>query len=116
MRAGGHEKALPRDKSTRFEVYEPSTLALAAGDRIRITHNGQSSDEHRLDNGGLYRRRVTRQGDLRLTNGWVIGQDYGHLATGFYTTSHASQGKTVDHVLIAQSALSARRHRGSSFT
>ena len=104
----GQEKALPRDQSARFEVYEPSTLALAAGDRIRITHNGQSADGHRLDNGALYTvGGFTRQGDLRLTNGWVIGQDYGHLATGFYTTSHASQGKTVDQVLIAQSALSA---------
>ena len=94
--------------TTRFEVYEPTTLALAAGDRIRVTHNGQSADGHRLDNGALYTvDGFTRQGDLRLANGWIIGQDYGHLATGFYTTSHASQGKTVDQVLIAQSTLSA---------
>ena len=104
----GREMVLPRGHATRFEVYEPTTLALAAGDRIRVTHNGQSADGHRLDNGALYTvDGFTRQGDLRLANGWIIGQDYGHLATGFYTTSHASQGKTVDQVLIAQSTLSA---------
>jgi hypothetical protein len=103
----GFERLLPRGQAARFEVYEPATLALAKGDRLRITHNGQSADGHRLDNGALYTvDGFTRQGDLRLSNGWVIGQDYGHLATGFYTTSHASQGKTVDHVLIAQSTLS----------
>jgi hypothetical protein len=106
--ADGREIALPRGLTTRFEVYEPTTLALAAGDRIRVTHNGQSADGRRLDNGALYTvDGFTRQGDLRLANGWIISQDYGHLATGFYTTSHASQGKTVDQVLIAQSTLSA---------
>jgi conjugative relaxase-like TrwC/TraI family protein len=104
----GREILLPRAQAARFEVYEPTTLVLAAGDRLRVTHNGQSADGHRMDNGALYTvDGFTRQGDLRLSNGWIIGQDYGHLATGFYTTSHASQGKTVDQVLIAQSALSA---------
>ena len=43
----------------------------------------------------------TKDGDLVLDNGWVVGRDFGHLAHGYVTTSHASQGKTVDRVLIA---------------
>ena len=73
----------PRDSAAaraaaRFEVYEPSTLALAEGDRIRITHNGQSADGHRLDNGALYTvDGFTREGDLRLSNGWIIARTTG---------------------------------------
>ena len=74
----GREIALPRGQAARFEVYEPATLALAEGDRIRITHNGQSADGHRLDNGALYTvDGFTRQGDLRLSNGWIIARTTG---------------------------------------
>jgi hypothetical protein len=43
----------------------------------------------------------TEEGDIALSNGWVISKDFGHLAHGYVTTSHASQGKTVDVVLGA---------------
>ena len=40
--------------------------------------------------------------------GVVLPAEYGHLASGYCLTSHASQGKTVDHVLIAESGASAQ--------
>jgi hypothetical protein len=40
-------------------------------------------------------------GIILLANGWVIGKSFGLVAHGYVTTSHASQGKTVDRVLIA---------------
>jgi hypothetical protein len=46
----------------------------------------------------------TKQGDIRLSNGFVLQKDYGGIAHGFVTTSHASQGKTVDVSLIALGA------------
>src|SRR5262249_24381486 len=45
-------------------------------------------------------------GDIRLTNRWTIAKDYGHLDHGYVVTSHASQGKTVKRVFIAQSSQS----------
>jgi len=45
----------------------------------------------------------TDKGDLRLSNGFVVPKDYGHLAYGYTSTSHASQGKTVDNVFISMS-------------
>lgn len=36
----------------------------------------------------------------------MIGKDFGHLNHGYVDTSHASQGKTVDRVLIGQSSYS----------
>ena len=71
-----------------------------------MTVNGKTKDgKHRLDNGALLTvRGFTREGDLVDDRGWVIARDFGHLAHGYTVTSHASQGKSVDKVLIGQSA------------
>src|SRR5205823_14713816 len=64
---------LPLDQSTRFQVYEPRTIALAAGDLIRITQNGFTKTKQRLNNGDLKKvEGFTKDGDLKLANGWVV--------------------------------------------
>lgn len=105
---GGATRTLPLDAAARFSVYAERSLPLAKGDRIRITQNGYTSNgKHRLNNGALYDvAGFTRKGDIRLNNGWIVDGRYGHIAHGYVTTSHASQGKTVDVVLIAQGAQS----------
>ncbi|MFI4870326.1 MAG: MobF family relaxase, partial [Phycisphaerales bacterium JB061] len=113
--AKGHRKGgriavgdapLPLDQAARFQLFRTGEISLAAGDRIRITRNGTTMDgKHRLNNGVIYEiRRFDADGNIVLANGWVVSRDYGHLAHGYCTTSHASQGKTVDRVLIGQSS------------
>jgi conjugative relaxase-like TrwC/TraI family protein len=104
----GRQHALPLSQSSRFQVYETQTLPLVPGDKIRITQNGFTSDgKHRLNNGAVYQvKGFTKADDLKLTNGWVIGKDYGNLAHGYCQTSHVAQSKTVDRVFVAQSAAS----------
>lgn len=111
----GRNVTLPLDQAGRFQVYKESQIALAVGEKIRITQNGFSVPDdgkgkgHRLNNGALYEvAGMTKAGDVKLNNGWVVRRDYGHVAYGYCATSHASQGKTVDRVLIAQSAASFR--------
>lgn len=111
----GRNVTLPLDQAGRFQVYRESQIALAVGEKIRITQNGFSVPDngkgkgHRLNNGALYEvAGMTKAGDVKLNNGWVVRRDYGHVAYGYCATSHASQGKTVDRVLIAQSAASLR--------
>ncbi len=98
--------AAPVSESKRFQVYKPSVLPIAPGEVLRITRNGMTADgAHRLNNGGTF--TVTgfdRRGDIVLANGWVVARDFGHLAHGYVVTSHASQAKTVDRVLIGQSS------------
>lgn len=102
------DKRLPLDQAARFQVYRPSTLRVALGEVLRVTRNGKTADgRHRLNNG----MRVTvedfdRRGNLVLSNGWTLSRDYGHLAHGYVSTSHGSQGMTVQRVLIGQSTLS----------
>jgi AAA domain len=110
LRADGREGTLPLTEAAKFEVYLPRELLLAAGDRLRITQNGNTVEterggrmvKSRLNNGDLFEvAGFTREGDIRLANGFVVLKDYGGIAQGYVVTSHASQGATVDRVLIA---------------
>ena len=96
----------PVEHAARFEVYRPATLAVAAGDRVRVTARGKTKDgKHALNNGALLTvRGFTLRGDVIVDHGWVIDRAFGHLAHGYCTTSFTSQGKTVDKVFIGLSA------------
>ena len=99
---------LPTEQAERFEVYRPKPLALAKGDRIRITAGGKTKDgKHRLSNGALLNvQGFTKQGDIIADHGWVIDHDFGHLTHGYVATSHNSQGVTVDKVFVGISSQS----------
>lgn len=100
----GVEKILDRSQAKHFNVYERQQLALAAGDKIRITEGGKSKDGKRLINGSMYQvKNIQKNGDIELGNGMVLDGEQGNITHGYVTTSYASQGKTVKHVMIAQS-------------
>jgi conjugative relaxase-like TrwC/TraI family protein len=103
----GHDP-LPLDQAERFTTFRPEVLPLSTSDVIRITHNGKTADGlHRLNNGALFTvKNFTAKGDIRLTNGWTIDKDFGHLAHGYATTSQSAQGKTVDRVFVGISSAS----------
>ncbi|MCE0497397.1 MAG: AAA family ATPase [Methylacidiphilales bacterium] len=115
--AHGRQHSLPLGQNARFQVYEAQTVALAPGDKVRITQNGFTFDgKHRLNNGAVYRvKDFTKTGDLKLTNGWVIGKNYGNLDHGYCQTSHVAQSKTVDRVFVAQSTASLAASSAEQF-
>jgi ATP-dependent exoDNAse (exonuclease V) alpha subunit len=101
------DRPVPTQLADRFEVYAAGELPLAEGDRVRVTANGNTADgRHRLTNGAIFTvGGFTLGGDLVLKeNGWVVSRDYGFLAHGYAVTSHSSQGRTVDHVLLSEPA------------
>jgi ATP-dependent exoDNAse (exonuclease V) alpha subunit len=96
---------VPTELANRFEVYRPKQLALAVGDRIRITAGGKTKAGHRLNNGSLLTvQGFTKRGDIIVDHGWVLGRNFGHLSYGVAITSHASQGVTVDKVFVGLSS------------
>jgi len=99
---------LPLVEAAKFTVYRPDLLPVAPGDVLRITRNGTTADGgHRLNNGATFAvKAFDAKGNIVLTNGWKIARDFGHIAYGYVVTSHASQGRTVDRVLIGESAQS----------
>lgn len=106
----GQEKQLPFHKSNTYDVYEPTKILLARGDKIKITRNSFDEQEKRLNNGQtLEVIAVSKKGNITLRNkasktNYSLSKDFGHLTHAHCITSYAAQGKTVDHVLIAQPA------------
>lgn len=94
--------------AARFQVYQRKDLHLAVGDPVRFTSNATTKDgQHRLNNGAIHQiAGFTKEGDIRLENNWIVSRDHGFLAPGYVVTSHASQGKTYNKVLIAESSQS----------
>ncbi len=109
-RADGTEDLLPLSEARKFQLYEQADVTLAKGDKIRMTQNGFAlgkkgvlgRDKKQVNNGATYEvEGFTREGDIKLSNGYVLPKNYGGLAHGYVLTSHASQGKTTDVALIA---------------
>ena len=109
VRQNGKTASLPLDLTARFQVYESRQIVLAAGDWIRITQNGFTRDKQRLNNGDLKQvKGFTKDGDIKLVNGWVLAKDYGNLTHGYCLTSYSSQSKGLDCVFVAESSESFR--------
>ena len=115
-RANGTADILPLREAAKFQVYRQERVALARGDKLRITMNGFTEEtrrgalaklagkkaKDRLDNGAVYEvDGFTKTGDIKLSNGYVVPKNYGGISHGYVVTSHASQGKTVDVSLVA---------------
>jgi len=98
-------KALPLAETKKFNVYEKAETEICEGELLRITTNSRTADGHRVSNGNQYKvDYVDAKGRLVLENGWRLDRDFPHLEYGYTITSHAAQSKTVDVVLVAQTA------------
>jgi hypothetical protein len=85
-------------------VYNTQDFKITGGRRIRFRRGGKTTGGHQLVNGYVYTvDSVTRGGDIRLDNGWIVPKDYGHWTYGEYGTSHMNQGADADFVLMDQS-------------
>jgi ATP-dependent exoDNAse (exonuclease V) alpha subunit len=116
----GEKAYLPVSSPERFDVFKISSIELAKGDKVRVTKNSFESKPRstgkeenslkpkRMDNGlSLEVVSVHKNGRIRLRNtfsktDYLINDDFGHITHEYCVTSHASQGKTCDEVLIYQ--------------
>jgi len=97
----------PAELANRFELYRPTRLALAVGDRVRVTAGGKTKDGKKLSNGSLLTvQGFNRRGDIIVDHGRLIDRDFGHITHGYVVTSHASQGDTVEKVFVGISSQS----------
>jgi conjugative relaxase-like TrwC/TraI family protein len=103
----GDQQQIDLKQADRFTVYRQEEIRLAKGDRIRITKGSKTREGTRINNGDMFTvAGFTRDGHIKLNTGKTLDKEFGHLTHGYVTTSHSSQGKTVDHVFIAQSSQS----------
>ena len=97
-------------KGNTFDVCESHQLAVAPGDKLLLQANrsqNANGSSVALVNGQLVTvRAVDKEGRIALTDGRSIPPDYRKFCHGYAVTSHASQGKTVDEVLLVASSRS----------
>lgn len=105
----GIVRRLPTDKPSRYDIFEKSEIAISKGDKIMATRGGADLNHKRMDTGQTFEVTAINAAKITLQNNiskavYEVEKDFGHLAHAHCITSHAAQGKTVDHVLISQPA------------
>lgn len=102
----------PNEAKANFSVYEKEKINLAKGDKIRITQNGFSMSKKRVNNGNILSvKGFDEAGNIVTTSGkrdMVLHRDFGNLTHGYYTTSPASQGKSVNRVIVMQGSMAGK--------
>ena len=98
-------RPLPLEAAERFHVYRAEERRFARGDRVRITENCALADGRDIAKGTFGDvEQITRNGEVKLTNGAVIPKSYPFLDHGYSSTSVSAQGLTVTNVLLAMGA------------
>jgi hypothetical protein len=97
----GVEKQLPPDEAPEFSVFERKQIALSIGDGIRFTKNVKRRGQKFFNNElrtviGIDEGRIIFDKGEMLRNGSAL-----HIDQGIAVTSHASQAKTVDQVIVS---------------
>jgi conjugative relaxase-like TrwC/TraI family protein len=73
-------------------------IPVSVGDRLLIRANLVTAG---LKNGDLVEaRNLSGDGRIELADGRFIPAGFGHFTHGYATTSHAAQGKTIDHGIL----------------
>ncbi|MEO6569627.1 MAG: hypothetical protein ABIO94_12750 [Opitutaceae bacterium] len=114
-----HERGLTLEKNgrrtkvsykyaERFTLAKPVELAISPGDKLQLKVSGKSAEGLKFSNGELVTvQRVETSGTIVATTergetrSLMPGQRL--LVRGYAVTSYASQGKTVDAVIVADS-------------
>ena len=99
---------LPLHLAKDFNVYHKTELAISKGDKIKITQNCYDQQGKRVNNGQSLIVKTVKQRDKTILfnpvndREFIFDKDFGHIDHNYVTTSHSSQGKTVDEVFISQ--------------
>ena len=80
-------------------------LTVCRGDRLQLKANAVTVSGAKLANGEIVNvSNIKRNGEIVLSDGRTLPASYRQFVRGYAVTSYGSQGKTVDHVLFADSA------------
>lgn len=104
QKPNGRRFQVTKKQAECFEVAEPQPLSVATGERILIQGNRKADG---LFNGQLATvKSVQPDGRIELKDGRTMAVDFRAFTHGYCVTSHASQGRTVDHVYVAVNSAS----------
>lgn len=107
----GHKTCqLDTSRVDHYDVYASDTIKLSKGDYLRVNKNGFDQDGKRLSNGKILQvSGFEKDGSIKAKNAYsktdnafTLASSFGNIDHAYCLTSYASQGKTMDRVLIAQ--------------
>ena len=102
----GGEKDLKKMGVTLLDVGAMGKIEVQEGDKILIRANEKESG---LVNGKILTvSGFEKDGSIRTKEGDTIPKGFADLKHGYAVTSHASQGKTVDHVVVAAARMDSK--------
>ena len=99
---GSEADFIPQTVAASFDVGEARELKVAAGDWLLL----QANHGKEFINGERVQVREIRNGCITLADGRVLHSSYKTFTHGYAVTSHSSQSKTVDDVLLVASSRS----------
>jgi conjugative relaxase-like TrwC/TraI family protein len=103
-RGDGAEQLFRPRTGTSFDVGERREIAVAPGDQLLIQANRVKDG---LVNGQVVTVKSVKDGQITLDDGRALPANYRQFSHGYCVTSHASQSRTVDSVLLVASSRSA---------
>ena len=104
--SNGMETSLPIKASDRFDVGRSRSVEVATGDKLLIRANQKRLG---LINGQvLTLDRINPDGSILTCEGLRIPAAFRQWCHGYVVTSHKSQGRTHEHVIVAAGRLDAK--------
>jgi len=112
----GRRSTLSYRHTDRLAVVVERDTNVARGDRLQLKFNGKSKEGYAITNGELVTvRRVYADGSLKIEDDRLavktLSPEQRLFNRGYAVTSYASQGKTVDTVLVADAGCRAATNR-----
>ncbi len=112
----GRRSTMSYRHTNRLAIVVERDTNIARGDRLQLKFNGKSKEGHAITNGELVTvRRVHVDGSLTIEDDRqtvkTLSSQQRLFNRGYAVTSYASQGKTVDTVLLADAACRAATNR-----
>ncbi len=108
IEVAGRIRAVRPKHADHLTICTPEPLQLSRNDRLQLKTNGKAVGGELLANGEVVTiRKIRASGEIALQDGRILPADYRQFARGYAVTSYGSQGKTVDHVLLSDSAVRA---------
>jgi len=92
----------------KWDVLNPSTMQVSVGDQIRVTA-GFMEGKNVFKNNDIAQVREVTDTELVLHDGRRMRRDGARIDQGVCITSHASQCRTVDQVVVMPDGMSAYR-------
>lgn len=108
INADGKVRTVPFKHLDRITVCEPKEMVLAPGDRVQLKANAKTSHGIQFANGEIVTvKQIEDEGQIVLTDGRTLPQNYRQFVRGYAVTSYAAQGKNADYIVFLDSAIRA---------